>query len=211
LQRDPFSGADGTYAVRSLYFDDIQDSALYEKLTGLDRRKKMRLRVYNHDDATIKLEKKTRVGNRTGKETTLLDRAVLTEILGGVPRLGDSPNGLLTELCLDMRTRLSRPVAMVDYRREAFFLPLHDVRVSCDRDLRLCLGSTDLFDPSLSRLPVLPGSMAILEIKYSRYVPDHVSGILRAAATQRMAYSKYAVCRQAGYHYFRRKQVGVRQ
>ena len=210
MKPDAHADADGAYEVRSLYFDDLQDSAVHEKLDGLDRRKKMRLRVYDLHDGVIKLEKKTRVGDRTGKEAVLLDREEVRDILAGrISPCRPHTNGLLTELALDMRTRLSRPAAMIDYTREALYLPVHDVRVSCDRHLSLCLGTADLFEPELTRLPVLPEALAILEVKFPRYVPEHLAGILATATRQRMAYSKYVVCRQAGYHHCRR--IGAEQ
>ena len=43
---DPHAGADGTYRVTSLYFDTPYDSALREKLDGVNRREKFRLRYY---------------------------------------------------------------------------------------------------------------------------------------------------------------------
>ena len=38
---------DGTYEIRSLYFDDSKDTALREKLDGVNKREKFRIRLYN--------------------------------------------------------------------------------------------------------------------------------------------------------------------
>lgn len=38
-QIDPHAGPDGTYVVRSVYFDDMNDSSLLENLSGTDPRK----------------------------------------------------------------------------------------------------------------------------------------------------------------------------
>ena len=43
---DAHAGADGSYRVTSLYFDTPYDAALREKLDGVDRREKFRLRYY---------------------------------------------------------------------------------------------------------------------------------------------------------------------
>lgn len=48
----------GRYFVRSLYFDDLRDTALREKLDGVSRREKFRLRCYNGDDSYLVLEVK---------------------------------------------------------------------------------------------------------------------------------------------------------
>ena len=52
------NGADGKYLIRSLYFDNIADKALREKLDGVNNREKFRLRYYNKDTSFIRLEKK---------------------------------------------------------------------------------------------------------------------------------------------------------
>ena len=50
----------GQYRIRSLYFDTPSDKALREKLNGVDRREKFRLRYYNSDLTLIRLEKKSK-------------------------------------------------------------------------------------------------------------------------------------------------------
>ena len=68
-QRDPFSDADGSYLISSLYFDDYNQSALLDKLTGVSERKKFRIRVYNHQTNIIKLERKSKKKNKIEIET----------------------------------------------------------------------------------------------------------------------------------------------
>ena len=55
LNLDPHS-QDGSYQVTSLYFDTIFNELYYEKLEGLEKREKIRIRVYNHSDKVINLE-----------------------------------------------------------------------------------------------------------------------------------------------------------
>ncbi|MBQ9387398.1 MAG: VTC domain-containing protein [Lachnospiraceae bacterium] len=40
---------DGKYLIRSLYFDNIFDKALREKVDGVNMREKFRIRYYNGD------------------------------------------------------------------------------------------------------------------------------------------------------------------
>ena len=63
---DRHAGADGSYRVTSLYLDTPYDAALREKLDGVDRREKFRLRYYGDDPAWLKLEKKFKVNGRRG-------------------------------------------------------------------------------------------------------------------------------------------------
>ena len=43
---DPHT-VDGRYLIRSLYFDNLYDKALREKIDGVNRREKFRIRYYN--------------------------------------------------------------------------------------------------------------------------------------------------------------------
>lgn len=60
LQKDPHA-IDGKYEIRSLYFDDLYDTALKENLSGISRREKFRIRYYNGDASFIRLEKKSKL------------------------------------------------------------------------------------------------------------------------------------------------------
>ena len=57
---DKNAGPGGTYRVTSLYFDTPYDTALREKLDGVDRREKFRLRYYGERPDFLKLEKNLR-------------------------------------------------------------------------------------------------------------------------------------------------------
>ena len=53
---DPHARENGSYRIRSLYFDDPLDTALHEKLDGVNERRKFRIRYYNDDLDYIMLE-----------------------------------------------------------------------------------------------------------------------------------------------------------
>ena len=55
----------GKYLIRSLYFDNMADKALREKLDGISNREKFRIRYYNGDTSVIRLEKIYRQGEDT--------------------------------------------------------------------------------------------------------------------------------------------------
>lgn len=63
MPRDIHSGDDGSYAIRSIYFDTVTDRAYTEKEAGISDREKIRIRFYNHQDDLIKLERKEKRGN----------------------------------------------------------------------------------------------------------------------------------------------------
>ena len=73
MARDCHNG--GTYAIRSLYFDNLYDKALNEKLDGVDGREKFRIRCYNGEDALIRMEKKMKQNGLCRKLQAELSRA----------------------------------------------------------------------------------------------------------------------------------------
>ena len=48
MQTDKHS-IDGQYKIRSIYFDDMNDSCYQDKINGVNKRSKYRLRYYNND------------------------------------------------------------------------------------------------------------------------------------------------------------------
>ena len=59
LLQDEHNGTDG-YIIRSLYFDTVYDDDFFEKLEGVETRRKIRLRIYDpkYDYAMLEMEQK---------------------------------------------------------------------------------------------------------------------------------------------------------
>ena len=62
----------GVYKIRSLYFDNLDDKALREKLDGVNIREKYRIRLYNRDTSVIHLERKYKHGSLGYKDSAAL-------------------------------------------------------------------------------------------------------------------------------------------
>ena len=151
MRPDPHA-ADGRYTVRSLYFDDPSDRALRDKLDGVSRREKFRLRYYNGDPSVIRLEKKSKLAGLGNKQTVILTAAEAQAIVDGdTGWMLSHPHPLIRELYAKMGARLLRPRTIVDYTREPFVYAPGNVRVTLDYDIRTGLGSMDFLDPSRAR------------------------------------------------------------
>ena len=74
---DRHAAKDGSYTIKSLYFDDPLDSALHEKLDGVNERRKYRIRYYNGDLSFIMLECKQK---RDGVGRKLQERLTADEV-----------------------------------------------------------------------------------------------------------------------------------
>ena len=192
LRPDTHAGPDGGYFIRSVYFDDPAFTAYNEKLTGVKERTKYRLRYYDFDDRVVFLEKKSKDGDLTGKDSVRLDRAMAEALLSGSDEIRGQ-DGLLGEFA---RLRLGgyRPVVIVDYDRYAFTFPVSNVRVTIDADVRTCPYRTELFDPRLLTVPVLDEREVVLEVKYDAFLPAPVIALLEGVPKQRSAVSKYTKC-----------------
>ena len=96
---DKNAGPGGTYRVTSLYFDTPYDSALREKMDGVNRREKFRLRYYGTDTSFIRLEKKYKVHSLCGKRSARMTQEQAEKLLSGSYEfLLDSGKPLFIEL-----------------------------------------------------------------------------------------------------------------
>lgn len=187
----------GAYNIRSLYFDDVDDSAYYDKIAGAMHRDKYRIRIYRHSDQEIFLERKRKMGDGIQKSSAQITRRLCDQIISGDPRgLHRAQNPLLQDLYVQMRTRLLRPRVIVDYEREAWLHPAENVRITFDMNLRSGLSSIDLFNADLPMVRPLDDAAEVLEVKFDRYLPEHIGGLLRDVRAERSAVSKYVLCRR---------------
>ena len=185
------------YAIRSLYFDDIDDTAFYDKQAGVMHRDKYRIRIYRHSDREIFLERKRKIGELIQKTSVQITRRLCEQLMAGDPSgLYKSENPLLRDVYVQMRTRLMRPRVLVDYEREAYLHPAEDTRITFDLNLRSALSSRNLFDPGVPTVCPLDRDTQIMEVKYDNYLPDYVAGLLSGIEAERSAVSKYVLCRR---------------
>ncbi|MCL2888967.1 MAG: polyphosphate polymerase domain-containing protein [Eggerthellaceae bacterium] len=194
MQPDENAGEDGGYRVRSLYFDSYSDKAVVEKLSGLSRREKFRLRYYGDDTSFIRLEKKSKANRLCYKESTPITAQCCEALLAGdYSSLKVPENPLLMELYSKLRYQNLRPRNIVEYHREAYKYRPGNVRVTLDSNIRTSNNIAGFLDP---RLVTIPASGAIvLEIKYDGFLPDIIRDILQISWRNQTEYSKYVVAR----------------
>lgn len=196
LRPDENAGPDGDYHIRSLYFDDRDETALMTKISGVDEREKFRVRIYNYSDSNIRLERKLKNNSYilkhscqlSRKEYELLRNKDVGFLLNkralpcGAMYYGTKNNGL-------------RPVKVVDYRREAYVYPIEDVRITFDKDLRMGT-SLDIFDKDMLTIPMLDQGEMILEVKFNAFLPGFIRNLFTGIESTPSAVSKYVICRK---------------
>lgn len=167
MREDDHNGERG-YLVRSLYFDSIYDRDFEEKVDGYDNRQKVRLRVYNFDSQTAKLELKEKSGIAQRKRSLLINRdEAECMIRGDYGFLLEREEEIANKLYTFMLTRCYRPKCIVEYDRLAFCEPVNDIRITFDMNLRATeAGLQGLFDQNLILYPVCDKSEVTMEVKY---------------------------------------------
>lgn len=197
MQRDRHADPrTGEYTIRSLYFDDAWNSAFNDKLDGVMHRDKYRIRIYNTPKTPITIERKRKMGDLIQKDGVRITQRLAQQLMRADPTgLETIGRPLLTDVAVQMRTKLLKPAVIVEYDREAFTYPVEDVRVTIDKRVRTGLGNKNLFDPNLQTLEVMDRGTWVLEVKYNNYLPDFIAAIIGVPA-ERSAISKYTLCRR---------------
>ncbi len=199
MSRDKHAGLDGSYRVRSLYFDNFDDLALQQKLDGVSRREKFRLRYYDDMNDHIRLEKKVKVNKMSYKESAWLTRAEAELLMAGsVSWLLDRPEPVLHDLYVKIKTQLLKPKAQIFYHREAFIYPAGNVRITIDSQIRSGLFATDFFNPDPATLKADLDGHSVIEVKFDNFLPGIITDIIQIGNRQSTALSKYMICRITG-------------
>ena len=195
MQRDAHAGPDGQYTIRSLYFDDPNYTAFYEKVAGTDNRTKYRIRCYNYDTSLFRLERKEKKGHLTRKTgQTLSTKQVLSLLRNPVKPRPELFGTLADELRLRCASEGMRPVVLVDYDRTSFVCKNGNTRITLDDNLRTVPYCHDLFGPIHAMVPVLEADQVILEVKFDDFLPGYLSNVLADIPKAPMAISKFAMC-----------------
>ncbi|MCM1134597.1 MAG: polyphosphate polymerase domain-containing protein [Clostridium sp.] len=191
-------GENGRYEIRSLYFDNLADKALREKIDGVNMREKFRIRCYNWDTAFIRLEKKRKCNGLTAKESTELSKEEAQKIVeGDYHFMLQNERPLLAELYSKITAEGLAPKTIVDYTREAFVYAPGNVRVTLDYNIRTGLGGTDFLNADCATVPAGDAPI-ILEVKWDAFLPDIIRDAVQLMGRRAGAYSKYAACRVYG-------------
>lgn len=198
VMRPDSHGSNGKYFIRSLYFDNLTDLALRQKLDGVDRREKFRIRYYDLDSSLIHLEKKSKWNGLSRKQTACLTAEEAQAIVDRrLEWMTPSRDPLVWELYQKMRAQGLRPKTIVDYTREAYIFGPGNVRVTLDYNIRTGLSCTDFLNPSCVTIPAGDAPI-ILEVKWDAFLPDIIRDAVQLEGRHTAAFSKYAVCRIYG-------------
>ena len=193
---DPHAVEGGSYLIRSIYYDTANLDFFREKIDGVGRRKKVRIRFYGNEEIEASYaEIKRRAGNTVSK---------LRQRLPGdsVAALLKTPNHGITSLfnldgpCIDelKKIHFSNPLSPqvgISYWRQAYVWPAFDnVRLTFDYDLRY-LPQYFLEDQQAYEKPFLNQGLMVMEVKTDGHLPTWFTELGKGLNLQQTRYSKY--------------------
>lgn len=196
---DEHNGLHG-YLIRSLYFDTVYDDDFFEKLNGLENRRKIRLRIYEPNSAFAKLEMKQKQGPMQVKRSLTMSRADAEALISGkYDVLLQYPEKFARECYALMQYKCYRPKTIVQYHRKAYIAKENKIRVTFDNNITASESSFDLFSDKLLLNPVLDPFNVVLEVKFNGFLLDYIRQFINSINKSELSVSKYALARQQSY------------
>lgn len=193
------------YTVRSIYFDTKDLDFYNQKLDGLNLRKKIRVRGYDHviEDATVFLEIKKKKGYFIDKRRSPVEYKSLIPLLSsGDIKTHICPSDVNTDATVNAERFLFhvhhlalKPYILIIYEREAYYSKCHyNLRITIDKNIRSQYHASlqTLFENGFN-ISILP-KHCILEIKSEIQYPSWLSQVLGRFHLRQEALSKYAMC-----------------
>lgn len=181
------------YMVRSLYFDTMDNQDFFDKSDGIEYRKKIRLRIYDVNSNSAKLELKEKQNTVQRKRSLLVDRQEAMALINRNYECLLDKGDFGKELYTIMIAEHYRPVCVVQYQRRAFICKTNDIRITLDRQLMSNEGNFNLFDEKMQLYPVDLSGNVTLEVKYNHFLLSYIKDII--SITDKISTSSSKYCR----------------
>jgi len=192
MDLDPYC-KDGYYQLYSIYYDTRDWQAYYEKLDGIERRKKFRIRTYSadpRDNMPVMLEIKEKNKDIILKRRSQIKLSEIPTFESG--QLNRNGDDVFDEWRYSMIRNSLKPKILVAYERLAFVPKTQgDIRITIDRNVKRALvNSGDAFDAPL-RQTSFAKDKTVLEIKFDKHPPKFAIDLIRKYNLHNEAISKY--------------------
>lgn len=197
--KDEHVGEKGFYNIRSLYFDDYENSCYMDNVNGSDNREKYRIRIYNGSTDRISLELKQKIRGKTSKRSCLITLSQCEQLMSGkIPTDITPEQRVLHKLAYLMAVHLMKPVVIVDYDRVPYVYRMEDANVRITFDMHITsVSRVDSFlDEKLCGRGVLPVGNGLMEVKFDSFLPDEIYSLLQLEGLTASTFSKYYLCRK---------------
>lgn len=201
---DRYAGADGTYRIRSLYFDTPAFDLYRANEREQADRFKLRARMYPGKQSPVFLEVKRRVLDVILKTRTAVPADRWREIIAGGEDALDALSPQVRAGALPFLARYHRhhlvPTMLVDYEREAYVSEIDSYgRLTFDRKIEVQRCDELRFEADPGRFRAVDHvvrtntlePVTVLELKFERRPPAWMVAMVRRLELSRRAFSKY--------------------
>ena len=181
------------YTVTSLYFDTPYENHFNEKVDGIISREKFRIRKYS-TSKIIKFESKKKIENVIEKKSEIINNSEVKNLLrGNYNFFGNSKSEFLNKSFIKLKSEGYKVKNIVEYDREAYYLPYGNIRITFDLNLRTYNTDTNFNKISNSCIHIFPNSINIMEVKFSLPLPDYLKNLLSNIVATRCSISKFVM------------------
>lgn len=195
MHADAHNGSQG-YVIRSLYFDTPDDQDFYDKVDGLELRRKIRLRTYSARSDFAMLEMKQKEGPYQRKRSLRLRREDAQRLCqGDYQPLQTYDDPFAAECYGLMHCRCYRPKSVVEYHRQAFVARENHIRITLDSQIIATESSFDVFSECLPMYTVTDPFHMVLEVKYNGFLLSYIKDLLNLVERSELSVSKYCLAR----------------
>ena len=179
------------YTVKSIYFDNMYNTALQENIDGVSYREKYRIRMYDNDEKSIFLEKKIKKEDSIFKYREKISKQDVIKICKNEIDVFLYETNLKKNFYINTKLKFLEPRIIIEYDRIAFEHYLANNRITLDSNLKKDENILDFFKES-NRNPKM--YKYILEVKYENVIPKFILESLKINMQRRKS-SKYVTMR----------------
>ena len=193
LEKDIHSDEKNMYVVHSLYFDDFKDSCIHALENGDARKFKWRIRYYNDDVNTLKLEYKVKKYGRGVKTSVPLTISEYEAIMNNDIHelIWNTSKDLLKKFCVDIMMNYFKPKVIIDYERVAYTESNLNIRITFDKNISSSYEVFKFLNRSYIKYPLQNKNMNIVEVKFDDILPGYIRNIITNECGVQTSYSKY--------------------
>lgn len=201
---DRYAGPEGTYLIRSLYFDTEQFDLYWANDREQADRFKLRARMYPGKTSPVFLEVKRRVFDVIIKSRAAVPADAWCDILAGkdeaLARLAPHVRANAMKFLARYHRHHIRPVLLVDYEREAYISEVDAyARLTFDRKIAVQEHHRLDFDAIPNRWRYVDHKaqtrteepVSVLELKFERRPPRWMVALVQRLDLIRYSFSKY--------------------
>lgn len=203
MQKDSYQKEDEGYFIRSLYFDDIANSSVEEKLAGIEFRDKYRLRIYEFDQNWAKLERKRKINDFVNKSSVIITKDESLQMIdGNYDFLLNKKGTDAKSIYFDLKRKFYHPVVIVDYIRDVYKMDYNDIRITFDKSTSISTSNLNLFDKNVNTHSLQRENVIIMEVKFHTCLPSWFKDFLKFESATSLAISKYCYGRMDTREYY---------